>query len=94
MAFYMDILAPIIEEYPMMYAKYVEDANYVEEDSPISFLELAMDYEYHIKKMGTWSRLIFIYWSILYSETPSGASSTKTIGSMWNNPKVEILETY
>jgi hypothetical protein len=50
MAFYKDILAPLIEEYPMIYADYMANANYVEETPPISFLEEAMDYEEHIKQ--------------------------------------------
>jgi hypothetical protein len=50
MAFYMDILAPIIEEYPRFYEDYVEDENYVEEAPPISFLELCMEYEEHIQQ--------------------------------------------
>jgi hypothetical protein len=50
MAFYKDILAPLIEEYLMIYADYMENENYVEEAPPISFLEEAMDYEEHIKQ--------------------------------------------
>lgn len=48
---YVDILArPVIEEYPMLYVNYVKDKKYVEEFSPIHFLELSMDYEEHIKQ--------------------------------------------
>jgi len=40
----MDILAPIIEAYTGLHANYVEDV------PPISFLELAIEYEEHIKQ--------------------------------------------
>jgi hypothetical protein len=43
-------ISPVIEEYPMMYAKYVENSNYVEEAFLVSFFALAMYYEEHIKQ--------------------------------------------
>jgi hypothetical protein len=50
MAFYMDILAPIIEEYPRFYVDYVENENYLNEAPLVIFLELAMEYEEHIQQ--------------------------------------------
>ena len=49
MTFYRYILAPLIEEYPMIYGNYVGNVNCVEESPPIFFLEEAMGYGEHIK---------------------------------------------
>jgi hypothetical protein len=46
----MDILAPVIEEYPVLYVDCMEDTNHVEGFSPTCFLEFVMDYEEHSKQ--------------------------------------------
>jgi len=77
MAFYMDILAPIIEEYPKCYANSMKDESYMEEAPHISFLELCMKYEKHIQqwllKVEDFSHLEVVhiedsFWSIEYTK--------------------------